>query len=256
MREIGALRTLAALVLRDLGCALRTPTIVFMALVGVALCWVIAQWSGSLDPVDEDVRRFLLALDAIVPPLMGGSSVALFLLAEEREHGACAALARAGVPLGSTVVAKVLAAMAFTALVTLACLAVTAVPVDCWAPSVVAVTVASLPLLVVAAAMGTVVRTYAQTSGPCLVLVCLALPPQLATLDAALAPIAMLSPVEAGAVAVTWLASGAVPAEGWGLVAAVYAVWAAASAAFMAACLRHRARQDRDACAAQTAAQI
>ena len=244
MRQIEPLRAVGALVLRDLGCALRTPTILLMAVVGIALCWVITPWIGGLASPDEEVRRFLLALDATVPALMGGSSVALFLLAEEREHGACAALARAGISLKALVAAKVLAALAFTAPIALVCLVVTEAPASCWVPGALAVTATSLPLLVISAGFGVIVRTYGQTSGPALILVCLALPTQVATLDAALAPLAALTPLEAGTAILSWLATSTAPAEGWAVVAGVFAAWLMASAAIMATCLRRRARQD------------
>lgn len=244
MSEINPLRALGALVLRDLGCTLRTPVIVLMGVLSVALCWMVAQWIGDLGALDELTRLFVLASDATVPPLMGGSSVALFLLVEEREHGACAALARAGVPLGAMVASKVLAATVFTAAIVLACLAATDVPAACWAPATLMATAASLPFLVIAAALGATLRAYSQTSIWCLLLVCLALPTEVATLDPALAPLATAMPLQAGASAVTWLATGIEPTEGWAVAAGVFAAWAVISAAVMAVCLRLRGRQD------------
>ena len=95
-------------------------------------------------------------------------------------------------------------------------------------------------------AMGLITRAQGQTSGWYLALVALAMPTLLATIDSAILPLAALSPLQAGASAVSWLAIGATPPEGWLATGAVFALWLVASAAAFAAALRHRARQDAE----------
>lgn len=246
MREVEPLRALGALILRDIGCALRTPAFVVVAGLGVALCWLIAQWADGSLLADERLRRFLLASATVVPALMGGGSVVLFLLVEEREHGACPTLFRAGISLGAMVASKVAAALAFTALTVLACLIAIGAPLGCWAPATLAVTATSLPFLLVVTALGVTLRAYAQTGIWSLVLVVLALPSQVAELDRAVAPLAAALPLEAATAVMIWLVTGEAPAEGWPAVEAVFAAWLAAGAALLAAALRRRAREDAD----------
>lgn len=247
MPEISPMRTVGALVLRDLGCALRTPTVLFMAAFGALLCWGVSQWSVGFSDIPQardELTRFILAASAVMPALTGGSVIPVSLMAEEREHGTSALLARAGASMGAVAASKAIAALVLTALLALACLAIAGIPADALAPATLATTLASVPFVLVSTAMGLITRVQGQTSGWYLALVALAMPTLLATIDSAILPLAALSPLQAGASAVSWLAVGATPPEGWVATGAVFALWLAVSAAAFAAALRRRARQD------------
>ena len=249
MPEISPMRTVGALVLRDLGCTLRTPTVLFMAAFGVLLCWGVAQWSLGFSDIPQargDLSRFVLDSSAVMPALTGGSVIPLSLMAEEREHGTTALLSRAGASMSAIAASKALAALILIALLALACLTITGVPVGALAPATLATVLASVPFMLASTAMGLITRAQGQTSGWYLALVALAMPTLLATIDSAILPLAALSPLQAGASAVSWLAIGATPPEGWLATGAVFALWLVASAAAFAAALRHRARQDAE----------
>ena len=111
MPEISPMRTVGALVLRDLGCTLRTPTVLFMAAFGVLLCWGVAQWSLGFSDIPQargDLSRFVLDSSAVMPALTGGSVIPLSLMAEEREHGTIALLSRAGASMSAIAASKAL----------------------------------------------------------------------------------------------------------------------------------------------------
>ena len=118
MHQASASRIVGALVARDLGCALRNPTVLICILVSLAACWFF----GTVPAADmrgiDGMQEFLLAFIAVLPTLMAGGVVTLFAMSEEQAHGTYRVMARGGAPLGLVVAGKVTAGALLSAALT------------------------------------------------------------------------------------------------------------------------------------------
>lgn len=111
-------RAVAALVLRDLGCALRNPTVLLCILVALGASWFFGAMLGDDVRRDTGLESFLLTFIAILPALESGGVITLFVMSEEQAHGTYQVMARSGAALGQIAAAKVVTGCLLSALIT------------------------------------------------------------------------------------------------------------------------------------------
>lgn len=115
-------KTVAALVLRDLGCAMRNPTVLLCILVAMGASWFFGTVLGDDSQQTAGLEPFLLAFTAILPALESGGVVTLFVMSEEQAHGTYRVMIRGGATLGQIAAGKVIAGCLLSAIATPLCL--------------------------------------------------------------------------------------------------------------------------------------
>lgn len=240
MEPTSLIRTVRALVWRDLGCALRNPTVLACMAVALGFCWLF----GSLDTVDGEryapFRGLIIVLAAVLPTLEIGGVVTLFVMSHEHSRGAYGVMMRSGATIGTIVAGKVIAG----------CLLATAFSFPCFAlagfapaalPTLGAVTaVGCLPLLLLFCGCGLLSNDQMQSNFWAWPLTLAGILPFVSTLDPALGAATLVSPAGFLTGAATWVLTGS--PESLGLTApAVIAneiIWLAIGAFWLHHCIK------------------
>ena len=110
---------LHALVMRDLGCALRNRTVLMTIITVLGFCaLMMPQFAGSAEELPF-MGAFGYALVPLFSVLEVGGTIMLFAMAEERAHGTYEVMARAGATLPLLVASKLIAGIVLCVVISL-----------------------------------------------------------------------------------------------------------------------------------------
>jgi hypothetical protein len=154
MKHRAPLQIIVALVRRDLGCALRNPTVLACMLVPLGLCWFLAAVTADGPATVSFMRPFAYAVAAIFPTVEVGGVLTLFVMSEEGPRGTYRLMKRCGVRLRHIVAAKMTVGVLVSALITAACFGLMGVPLVHLAPIGAAAALGSAPTLLLFCACG------------------------------------------------------------------------------------------------------
>ena len=157
---------LHALVMRDLGCALRNRTVLATIIAVLGFCaLMMPQFVGSSEdyPIMESFGYVLVPL---FPLLEVGGTVMLFVMAEERAHGTYEVMARAGATLPLLVASKLIAGIVLCVVISLAAAVLSGLRDANLLGFAVVVTVGSVPFLLLAAGCGLLSREEMRVACP------------------------------------------------------------------------------------------
>ena len=244
MREVGVWRTLRALFARDVGNALRNPTVIVCCLITLALCWYMhvkvsmgsAGWGLETQPDAEAAKAwmtYVVSASAVFPATMAGCVTTLFVMAEEREHGSYEVMRRAGVSLGEILASKiaigVLASVVFSLVALLPCVS----RVLDLVLAAILVAAGSVPYVVLCVACGLLLRKQIHTNGLSVLLALASLVPIVASVSPVVACVATLCPTYFLAFANVAVLVGGQGAGGWAVALASWVAWLAVSSALL-----------------------
>lgn len=242
-------KTTAALVRRDLGCALRNPTVLVCALVPVLLCGLLGHTLADVFASTPPMRNFAYALAAVFPTLEAGGVLTLFVMSAERSHGTYRIMRRCGVTLGEIVAAKMIMGMAASAATTALCFWLIGAAPEHLGALACASAIGCLPTLLLFCAAGLLLNDEAHTNFWAAPITLAAILPLLGALTPAIGPIGAaataLSPTGFLAGTCVWIATGtetALALTAPPMIASGLA-WLAASLLILQRCLRKATTQ-------------
>lgn len=222
----------AALVRRDLLDALRNPTAVATLLACAAIAAVFALTArGGTRFAPGEAPAFLMAAMLACAPSFVGCAMSLYIMSEERERGMYITLAEAGVSMGKVAVAKLIAST-ISMVVTEAAMYLAIGP-GIIAPGAMAAfaawsVVASMPILIGGITCGLLSRDQTSTSWMSVIIMVVAVSPVLSFTSDNIHAVTWLLPM-GPAVELIRLANGMEPMAPAGVLAALMALWTAAS---------------------------
>ncbi len=237
---------LHALVMRDLGCALRNRTVLMTIITVLGFCaLMMPQFAGSAEELPF-MGAFGYALVPLFSVLEVGGTIMLFAMAEERAHGTYEVMARAGATLPLLVASKLIAGIVLCVVISL----VAALFSGMWNANLLefaaVVAVGSVPFLLLAAGCGLLSRQEMRVNAFSFALVLLCIAPLLSALVPAAGTVSMACPV-------AFLAGFGAQALGgsieslhmslWPLVANLVA-WTVLSALWLRWCIRRAQTQE------------
>lgn len=165
-----------ALVVRDIGCVLRNPTVLLTVAFVLGFCALVSPGASGLMGGMPALDTFGLAFVVMFSVVQVGGVFALFVIAEERAHGTYEVMARAGVTLPLLVAAKVISGVVLCVVVSVANAAAFGVQDGRLLRFAAVVAVGCIPFLLLSAGCGLLSRDEMKVNafGFVLVVPCLA----------------------------------------------------------------------------------
>lgn len=240
MKSTNLIRTVRALVWRDLGCALRNPTVLVCIAAALGFCWLFGSLNTAKDEFFAPFRGLIIVLAAVLPTLEVGGVVTLFVMSHEHSCGAYRVMMRSGATIGTIVAGKAIAGCLLAVVFSFPCFALAGFA-PAALPALGAVTaVGCLPLLMLFCGCGLLSNDQMRSNFWAWPLTLAGVLPFVSTLDPALGAATLVSPAGFLTGASTWVLTGS--PESLGLTApAVIAnevIWLAIGAFWLHHCIK------------------
>ena len=237
---------LHALVMRDLGCALRNRTVLMTIITVLGFCaLMMPQFVGSADDLPS-MEAFGCVLVSLFPVLEVGGTIMLFAMAEERAHGTHEVMARAGVTLPLLVASKLIAGIVLCVVISLAAAVLSGLHNANLLEFAAVVAVGSVPFLLLAVGGGLLSREEMRVNAFSFVLVLLCIAPLLSALVPVAGTVSMACPVAFLAGFGTEMLGGSVESLHMSLWPSVVnlAAWTVLSVLWLRWCIRRAQTQE------------
>ena len=237
---------MGALVLRELGCALRNRTVLLTVAVVVGFCAFLTLVVPELLDGLPVMRAFFYAFVVTVPVVEVGGVIMLFAMAEEWSHGTYEVMARAGVSVGLVVAGKVVAGVVLCALIEVVVALIVGAGVRQALGLGALTAVGCIPFLLVAAGCGLCSRDEMRVNAFAFLLVVLCLVPLFGPLIPPLGIVGVASPTAFLVGSGTWMMDGSAGFQLLSMdplaLAASLAAWSVASIIWARWCIRRAER--------------